>query len=122
MSRFFGPTFFRGITSICLCGIFVHALGLTALSRGSDDSAVRFVNVAKAVGITARTIYGDEHKNRYLLETTGCGAAFLDYDNDGRLDVFLVNGTRLDNTAVNPAPTNRLYRQNPDGTFTDVTE
>ena len=121
MSRVFGPTFLRGMTSLFLYGIFVHAQAMTALSMGSDDPAVRFVNVAKAAGITARTIYGDEHKNRYLLETTGCGAAFLDYDNDGRLDVFLVNGTRLDNAAGNPAPTNHLYRNDGDGTFQDVT-
>ncbi|HEV7858429.1 MAG TPA: CRTAC1 family protein [Pyrinomonadaceae bacterium] len=118
MSKIPGPTFLRCITSILLCGLFINAQAVT----GSDDPSVRFVNVAKAAGITARTIYGDERKNRYLLETTGCGAAFLDYDNDGRLDVFLVNGTRLDNAAGNPAPTNHLYRHNGDGTFTDVTE
>jgi hypothetical protein len=118
MSKIPGPTLLRSIASIFLCGLFIHAQAMT----GSDDSAVKFVNVAKAVGITARTIYGDEHKNRYLLETTGCGAAFLDYDDDGRLDVFLVNGTRLDNAAGNPAPTNHLYHHNPDGTFQDVTE
>ena len=55
-----------------------------------------FVDVAKQSGLTAKTIYGGEHKNRYLLETTGCGVAFYDFDQDDWLDLFLVNGTRLE--------------------------
>ncbi|HUX43983.1 MAG TPA: hypothetical protein VMV57_04455, partial [Terracidiphilus sp.] len=43
---------------------------------------VEFVDVARASGLTAETIYGGEHRNKYLLETTGCGAAFFDYDQD----------------------------------------
>jgi hypothetical protein len=82
---------------------------------------VRFVNVAGQAGLTAKTIYGDEHRNRYLLETTGSGAAFIDYDNDGWLDIFLASGTRLDGLPPNVSSTNRLYRNNGDGKFTDVT-
>src|SRR6185503_1507922 len=82
---------------------------------------IQLVNRAQQAGINARTIYGDEHKNKYLLETTGCGAAFLDYDNDGWQDIFLVNGTRLANQSAKDAPTNRLYRNNGDGSFTDAT-
>src|SRR5678815_4377440 len=48
-----------------------------------------FINVARESGLNAKTIYGGEHKNKYLLETTGCGVAFYDYDNDGWLDIFL---------------------------------
>ena len=55
-----------------------------------------FINVARESGLNAKTIYGGEHKNKYLLETTGCGVAFYDYDNDGWLDIFLVNGSRLE--------------------------
>jgi hypothetical protein len=82
---------------------------------------VTFVNVAEKSGIATKTIYGDEHKNRYLLETTGSGAAFIDYDNDGWQDIFLVNGTRLDGVPGSQQPTNRLYHNNRNGTFTDVT-
>src|SRR5262252_6606858 len=83
---------------------------------------VEFVNVAREAGLRAKTIYGAEKKNRYLLETTGCGAAFFDYDNDGWLDIFLVNGTRFQpDWRAGEAPTNRLYKNNRDGTFTDVT-
>ena len=83
---------------------------------------LKFVNVASRAGITARTIYGDEHKNKYLLETTGSGAAFFDYNNDGWQDIFLVNGTRLNPLRGAQQPTSRLYRNKGDGTFQDVTE
>jgi hypothetical protein len=82
---------------------------------------VRFVNVAGQAGLTAKTIYGDEHRNRYLLETTGSGAAFIDYDNDGWQDIFLASGTRLDGLPPNVTSTNRLYHNNGDGKFSDVT-
>src|ERR1700741_4329872 len=82
---------------------------------------VNFVNVAKESGLKAATIFGGAHKNKYLLETTGCGVAFYDYDNDGWLDIFLVNGTRLEGFPPGQAPTNRLFKNNRDGTFTDVT-
>ena len=63
---------------------------------------VQFVNVAREAGLRAKTIFGGESKNKFLLETTGCGCAFIDYDNDGWLDIFLVNGTRFD-TKWSPA-------------------
>jgi len=82
---------------------------------------VHFVNVAKESGLKAATVFGGEHKNKYLLETTGCGVAFYDFDNDGWLDIFLVNGTRLEGFPSGQTPTNRLFKNNRDGTFTDVT-
>ena len=84
-------------------------------------TGVSFVNVAKEAGLNAKIVYGGEHKNKYLLETTGCGVAFYDYDNDGWLDIFLVNGTRLEGFPAGQSPTNRLFKNNRDGTFTDVT-
>ncbi len=80
-----------------------------------------FVDVAKQSGLTSKTIYGGEHKNRYLLETTGCGVAFYDFDHDDWLDLFLVNGTRLEGFAKGQEPISRLFKNNRDGTFTDVT-
>jgi len=82
---------------------------------------VNFINIAKASGLNAKTIFGGEHKNKYLLETTGCGVAFYDYDNDGWLDIFVVNGTRLQGFPAGQQPTNHLFKNNRDGTFTDVT-
>jgi hypothetical protein len=83
---------------------------------------VSFVDVIKGSGLDVETIYGGVGKNKYLLETTGCGLAFYDYDNDGWLDVFLVNGWRLEGFAKGKEPHCRLFKNNRDGTFTDVTK
>ena len=80
-----------------------------------------YVDVAKASGLGVKTIYGGEHKNRYLLETTGCGVAFFDYDQDEWVDIFLVNGSRLEGFPKGQEPISRLFKNNRDGTFTDVT-
>ena len=85
------------------------------------DLGMQFINVARESGLNAKTIFGGEHKNKYLLETTGCGIAFYDYDNDGWLDIFVVNGSRLEGFSKGDEPTCRLYKNNRDGTFTDVT-
>ncbi len=79
-----------------------------------------FVDVAAAAGLSAPTIYGGVESNKYILESTGCGCAFIDYDNDGWMDIFLLCGTRIE--AAPPEATNRLYKNNRDGTFTDVTQ
>jgi enediyne biosynthesis protein E4 len=79
-----------------------------------------FVDVAAAAGFNAPTIYGGVESKKYILEATGCGCAFFDYDNDGWMDIFLLTGTRLDGAP--PDTSNRLYKNNRDGTFADVTE
>lgn len=79
-----------------------------------------FVDVAAAAGLRQPVIYGDEDTANYIVESTGCGCAFIDYDNDGWMDLFVLSGTR-----VHGAPqgtTNRLYKNNRDGTFADVTD
>src|SRR5215475_7032572 len=110
---------------VWLMALIVAGLSAAAMSaQEKDDPGATFVNVAREAGITAKTIYGGERKNRYQIENTGCGVAIFDYDNDGWLDLFLVNGTRLEGVPVNPAegaPTNHLYRNNGNYTFTDVT-
>jgi hypothetical protein len=83
---------------------------------------VSFVDVATQSGLNAKTIFGGEGKNKYLLETTGCGVAFYDFDEDGWLDLFLVNGWRLEGFTAGQEPTCHLFRNNRDGTFTDVTK
>jgi enediyne biosynthesis protein E4 len=98
----------------------------TSQKPAGGDSAgslgVTFFDIAKQAGLNAKTIYGGEHKNKYLLETTGCGVAFYDYDNDGWLDIFLVNGWRLEGFPKGQEPHSHLFKNNRDGTFTDVTE
>jgi hypothetical protein len=79
----------------------------------------RFVDVASAAGLHEPTVYGGIDARKYILETIGCGCAFIDYDNDGWMDLFILGGTRLD--ADPPGTTTRLYKNNRDGTFTDVT-
>ena len=93
----------------------------TPAKEHASDLGISFLNVARESGFNAKTIYGGEHKNKYLLETTGCGVAFYDYDNDGWLDIFLVNGTRLEGFVPGGEPTSHLFKNNRDGTFTDVT-
>jgi len=82
---------------------------------------VQFVDVAKQAGLNVETIFGGEHRNKYLLETTGCGAAFFDYDQDDWVDIFLVNGWRLEGFPKGHEPVCHLFKNNRDGTFTDVT-
>lgn len=107
------------IRSICASiPVFTVDQLLSAVPGGS----VQFVNVARQAGLTQRTTFGAEHRNKYLLETTGCGVAFFDYDGDGWLDIFFVNGTQFETKfATGSEPISRLYKNNRDGTFTDVT-
>jgi hypothetical protein len=72
-------------------------------------------------GITWRHSNG-RSADYYLPETTGAGCAFLDYDNDGWMDIYLVNSGKCDFYDPQPPLRNALYRNNRDGTFTDVTE
>jgi enediyne biosynthesis protein E4 len=110
----------RSISLMIIC--LLLASSTTSGQNGADGVGVRFTNVAQQAGLNIRMIYGDEHRNRYLLETTGSGAAFIDYDNDGWQDIFLVNGTRLDGLPPNLNSTNRLFHNTGNGKFTDVTE
>src|ERR1700758_3223961 len=80
-----------------------------------------FTDIAEKGGLTAQNIFGGVDTKKYILETTGNGVAIFDYDNDSWPDIFLVNGTRLDGLPPGQPPSNRLYRNNHDGTFTDVT-
>ena len=79
-----------------------------------------FVDVAAKAGLRSASIYGNEDHNDYIIEMVGCGCAFLDYDNDGWIDVYVLSGVRLKDTPEETS--NRLYKNNRDGTFTDVTK
>jgi len=80
-----------------------------------------FTDIAEKAGLTAQNIFGGLDTKKYIIETTGTGVAIFDYDNDGWPDILLVNGTKLEGFASGQGPTNHLYRNNHDGTFTDVT-
>jgi hypothetical protein len=79
----------------------------------------KFVDVAKSAGLTETMAYGGTTNVTYIIESMGAGCAFFDYDNDGWLDIFILGGRTLE--GVPPGASNRLYRNNRDGTFKDVT-
>jgi len=108
------------VALLCLAAAWRGAK--SADGSANDGYGVKFTNVARAAGISHKTVYGDERKNKYLLETTGSGVAWFDYDNDGWLDLFFVNGTRLGGFPKGEEPTTHLYHNNRDGTFSDVTK
>src|SRR5882762_9486808 len=87
----------------------------------TNDFPVTFTDIAGAAGLSTPTIYGGIDHKRYIIETNGCGVAFFDYDNDGWMDVLILSGTRLEDLPDGARPTNRLYRNNRNGTFTEVT-
>src|SRR5215470_12940002 len=101
-------------------GVAEHkAKPLARLAPSGRPFDARFVDVAAAAALKAPVIYGGVDSKKYILEATGCGCAFLDYDNDGWMDIFLLTGARLNETLPEAVP--RLYKNNRDGTFTDVT-
>ena len=108
-------------------GVPLGAAGsLARRGRPQDPGAaapygVRFVDVAAEAGLTETVYYGGVEQVRYIVEANGCGVAFYDYDDDGWLDIFVLNGSRLEGFPEGREPSNRLYRNNRDGTFTDVT-
>lgn len=96
---------------------------VTPQPRGKPSGrpfTARFTDIAKEAGLTHPVVYGGTDTKSYILEVVGCGVAFLDYDGDGWVDVFVLNGTRVEGAP--PGTTNRLYHNNRDGTFTDVTD
>ena len=100
-----------------------HSLTEKTISATSKTPAIAdFIDIAPKSGLSATNVFGGKGSSTYILESTGTGAAIFDYDNDGWPDIFLVNGTRLDGFDAKSAPTSHLYRNNHDGTFTDVTE
>ncbi len=87
------------------------------------DSPVQFVDVAREAGLTTPNVWGGADRKRYIIEAKGSGIAFFDYDQDGWLDIYLTNGTRFNEKwPAGQAPMSHLYKNNRDGTFTDVTE
>jgi len=110
----------RSIIALALVGCLIAA---------TPAPEVQFTDVTQAFGIDFQH-ENSATSNKYLIETMGGGVALLDYDNDGRLDIFFTNGAKIDDPMTSgkmPDKSdrkfwNRLYHQNADGTFTDVTE
>src|SRR2546425_1085370 len=93
--------------------------GAALLIPAADE--VTFVDIAKSAGITFRH-HNAASPEKYLIETMGAGAAWIDYDNDGLLDLYLVNSAETKAYRTPKPLRSALYRNNADGTFSDVTE
>src|SRR5262249_10279966 len=95
--------------------------GATPLPAGARSSAIQFTDVTAAAGIHFKHTNGSSGRF-YSAETAGSGCAFLDYNNDGKPDIFLVNASRLPGCTGKGPFYSALYRNDGDGTFTDVTK
>jgi hypothetical protein len=118
---------------VCFSAVMLTSSGIPRLPGTAESNSksklattphalgYSYEDVARQAGLTSRNYFGGETSKKYILETTGSGVAILDYDGDGWPDIFLVNGSRLEGFAAGQEPTNHLYRNNHDGTFSDVT-
>ncbi len=109
----------RTIPAAVLGSLFSGKLNAAPGSTNSASPFSRFVDVAHEAGLTEPTVCGELDSFTYIIESMATGCAFFDYDNDGWMDIFILSSRRLENTP--PSATNRLYKNNRDGTFTDVT-
>ncbi len=105
-----------GFFRVLLCAF----LAATAAAQTAPKPVADFVDLAGKAGLNVTTTFGGKTEKKYIIETTGTGVAILDYDNDGYPDIYVVNGTTLDTKS--DGPTSKLFRNNHDGTFTEVTE
>ena len=95
------------------------ALWLPALT-GQPAQGIVFMDQSPRAGLRLERILAPG--KRYLIETMGGGVGWIDYDNDGWLDVYLTNTPTVESFRARQMPSNRLYHNNHDGTFSDVTE
>jgi hypothetical protein len=112
---------------LSLHGVFPSARSLAKLraepvQAPDGGTPVTFVDVAREAGLTVSNVWGGRDSQKYIVEVKGSGLGFFDYDNDGWLDIYLTNGVRFGETYTpETAPISHLYKNNRNGTFTDVT-
>jgi len=99
-----------------------NGLVLQSSVTPSATSPVQFVDVAAEAGLNVPNVWGGADHKRYIIEAKGSGLAFFDYDQDGWLDIYFTNGNRLgEKWPKGKEPTSQLFKNNRDGTFTNVT-
>ena len=111
----------QALFQLWLCSLPPFSRLLHATTGKEGEYFPNYVDVATRAGLTAKTVVAGHESKDFLLSTTGGGIALLDYDNDGWLDIFVVNSWGLSGFPKGNEPTNHLYKNNRDGTFTDVT-
>lgn len=94
----------------------------TPAKASGKSFLAKFTDIAAPSGLSMRFTSGNEVSKKYIIEANGTGVAVIDYDNDGKLDLFMVNGSRLEGYGDGQAPTNHLYRNLGTGKFEDVTK
>ena len=104
-----------------LHSLLAAAVGTMPPAAAQDDPAV-FPDVAVEAGLTDIFYCGRDDRKDYIIEALGGGAALLDYDRDGFIDAFFVTGSTLEGFPAGEHPSNQLYRNDRDGTFSNVTE
>jgi enediyne biosynthesis protein E4 len=104
-----------GLATLCASATLGVAIQFAAAVDGPT-----FVDIARSAGLTHTIVFGGSDRNTYILETTGTGVAFFDYDADGVLDLLFTNGATIGHEAT--APSLRLYRGDGSGAFIDVTD
>ena len=110
----------HGRRSTSVAGVTLGLLVLVTCTPRAADLAVKLVDVAAQAGITLLNICGGPSKD-YIVDEVGSGAAWFDYDRDGRLDALIVNGSTRERVRQGGDPLVALYRNDGNGHFTDVT-
>src|SRR6202140_1853185 len=123
-----GACVFFLLGMVALFSVMAHSQSPAQVSQQApaaksalNPGLANFSDIAEKAGLTAVNVFGGVDTKKYIIETTGTGVAIFDYDNDGWPDIFIVNGTTLEGFPTKESPTNHLYHNNHDGTFTDVT-
>jgi hypothetical protein len=114
---------FRSLSYLCLTLLAITFICTQTPSenKAQNDFEVKFTDIASEANLTEPVVYGGIEQKKYIIETNGCGLAFFDYDNDGWIDILLLSGTRLEGFPKGKEPVNRLYHNERNGKFSDVT-